>query len=197
MDGDVYKTRRTLLERLHDRNDDSSWKEFVETYRGYIFVVIRRMGIDEASTEDLVQQVLVKLWDKLPEFSYDSKKRFRSYVATVTRNKVNDFVRSIKAEQKRINKTYSDESLKIIEVPEVEVIAQQEWELFIANRALQNIRDSFSGNAIEVFERMLDGENPEEIAQSLNIKKNSVHQLNKRVKEKMIEEIKRLKFELE
>lgn len=197
MDGDVYKTRRTLLERLHDRNDDSSWKEFVETYRGYIFVVIRRMGIDEASTEDLVQQVLVKLWDKLPEFSYDSKKRFRSYVATVTRNKVNDFVRSLKAEQKRIDKTCSDESLKIIEVPEVEVIAQQEWELFIANRALQNIRDSFSGNAIEVFERMLDGENPEEIAQSLDIKKNSVHQLNKRVKEKMIEEIKRLKFELE
>ena len=114
MDGDVYKTRRTLLERLHDRNDDSSWKEFVETYRGYIFVVIRRMGIDEASTEDLVQQVLVKLWDKLPEFSYDSKKRFRSYVATVTRNKVNDFVRSLKAEQKRIDKTCSDESLKII-----------------------------------------------------------------------------------
>ena len=197
MDGDVYKTRRTLLERLHDKNDDSSWKEFVETYRGYIFVVIRRMGIDDASTEDLVQQVLVKLWDKLPEFSYDSKRRFRSYVATITRNKVNDFVRSLRAEQKRIDKKYSDDSLQVIEVPEVEVIAQQEWELFIANRALQNIRESFSGNAIEVFERMLNGEDPEEIAATLEIKKNSVHQLNKRVKEKMIEEIKRLKFELE
>ena len=197
MDGDFYKTRRTLLERLHDRNDDSSWKEFVETYRGYIFVVIRRMGIDETSAEDLVQQVLVKLWDKLPEFSYDSKRRFRSYVATITRNKVNDFVRSLRAEQNRIDKKYSDDSLKVIEVPEVEVIAQQEWELFIANRALQNIRESFSGNAIEVFERMLNGEDPEEIAATLEIKKNSVHQLNKRVKEKMIEEIKRLKFELE
>ena len=72
MDG--YRTRQTLLERLRDRYDDSSWQEFIDTYRGYIFVVVRRMNINEADAEDLVQQVLLKLWEELPDFAYDSKK---------------------------------------------------------------------------------------------------------------------------
>ena len=200
MDSDVYKTRQTLLKRLHDKYDNDSWKEFVDTYRNYIYVVIRRMGIDEADAEDIVQQVLMKLWEKLPEFCYDDKKRFRSFVAAITRNKVNDFIRSRKAESARLDKKLQESieaGLNNINLPQVEVIAQREWELFITNMAMKNIRSSFKGNAVEVFEKMLAGMPVDEIAARLDIKINTVHQLNKRVRDRMIEEIQRLKLELE
>ena len=197
---DSYRTRQTLLERLRDRYDDSSWEEFIDTYRGYIFVVIRRMNIDEADAEDLVQQVLLKLWEKLPDFSYDSKKRFRSFLATVTRNKVNDFIRSRMAEISRMEKKAGEsaiDSLQNINVPDIEAIINKEWELFVSNLALKKIRETSSAESVENFERVMNGEDAAVIAAEKNINKNTVHQNVKRIKDKMIVEINRLRFELE
>ena len=197
---DNYKTRQTLLERLNDRYDDTSWQEFVETYRSYIFIVIRRMNINESDAEDLVQQVLLKLWEKLPDFAYDSKKRFRSFVATVARNKVNDFIRSRMAEAARLEKKAQEEetdSLNKINVPDIDIIVQKEWELFISNLALQNLRKVTQEDSIQTFERIMKGEDAQVIAEERDVNKNSIHQSFRRVKDKMIEEIKRLKTELE
>ena len=196
----IYRTRQTLLERLRDRYDDSSWQEFIDTYRGYIFVVIRRMNIDEADAEDLVQQVLIKMWEKLPDFAYDSKKRFRSFLATVTRNKVNDFIRSRMAELSRMEKMAGEseiDSLQNINVPDIEVIINKEWELFVSNLALKKIRETSSAESVENFERIMNGEDAAAIAAEKNINKNTVHQNVKRIKDKMIVEINRLRYELE
>ena len=51
------------------------------------------MGLSPEDSEDLRQAVLLKLWKKLPDFEYDDSRRFRSWLATVTRNTVVDYVR--------------------------------------------------------------------------------------------------------
>lgn len=198
--GGTYQTRVSLLERLHDRHDESAWQEFVLNYKPYIHVVIHRMGVNSSEIDDLVQGVLVKLWDKLPDFVYDNQGRFRSYVAMITKNHVLDFIRSKKAEIARYDKKKQEimnDDLKQIQVPEVDEIVEKEWELFIANLALNNIRGSFKNQAIEVFEHLLAGQSAQEIADKFDLKKNTVHQMGLRVKKKMIEEIIRLKDEME
>lgn len=200
MKSDTYQTRVSLLEKLHDRNDEGAWHEFVLNYRPYIHVVIYRMGVSSNDVDDLVQGVLMKLWDKLPDFIYDKTSRFRSYVATITKNHVLDYIRSRKAELQRYDKKKQElmhNDLLQIQVPEVDEIVEREWELFIANLALNNIRDSFKAEAIIVFEKLLNGEKAQEIADELGLKKNTVHQMGLRVKNKMIAEIIHLKTQME
>ena len=200
LSGGDYQTRVSLLAKLHDRYDESAWQEFILNYKPYIYVVIHRMGVNTNDTDDLVQGVLLKLWDKLPSFVYDNQGRFRSYVAMITKNHVLDFIRSRKAEIARYDKKKQEimhDDLKQIQVPEVDEIVEKEWELFIANLALNNIRESFKKQAIEVFEQLLAGKSAQEIANEFNLKKNTVHQMGLRVKKKMIEEIIKLKEEME
>jgi DNA-directed RNA polymerase specialized sigma24 family protein len=118
----------------------------------------------------------------------------------ITKNHVLDFIRSKKAELARYDKKKQEimnDDLKQIQVPEIDEIVEKEWELFIANLALSNIRDSFKNQAIEVFELLLSGKSAQEISEMLDLKKNTVHQMGLRVKKKMIEEIIRLKDEME
>jgi len=196
---DDYKTSLTLLGRLNDRYDSSAWEDFVETYRKYIFVIIVKMGVKTLDAEDLTQQVLLKLWEKLPEFCYESNKRFRSYVATVTKNKVNDFYRCLNIEHRHMNQLSAAlrENEVKLDASELDDLVEKEWELFILNRALDRVEPDFSGQAMNAFKLSLEGLDSAQIAERLNLKPDSVTKLNRRVKSKMIEQIKQLKIELE
>ncbi len=192
------KTRLTLIERLRNQYDDSAWDDFSNTYKDYIYVVIIRMGFNPQDSEDLHQQVLLKLWNTLPDFSYDKNKRFRSWIARVTVNLCKDFIRSRSAKKNTLAegddlKDYYDS----VRLPEVEEIAQKEWELFITNKALQNIRSQFTGPSVDIFCEFMDGKDAADIAERHNIGKNSAYQMKARVREKLITEISRLKVDLD
>jgi len=197
---DNYRTRLSLLERLHDRYDEVAWQEFILNYKPYIHIVIYRMGVSTSDIDDLVQGVLMKLWDKLPDFVYDREGRFRGYVAMITKNHVIDFIRTKKAELARYDKKKQElehDHLKQIQVPEIEDIVEREWELYVSNLALSNIRNSFKQQSIDVFEKLMGGNSAQEISEELDIKLNTVHQMGLRVKKKMIEEIIKIKKEME
>ena len=196
MDKDIYKTRQTLLDRLSNKYDEKSWHEFIETYKSYICVIIARMGISEADTEDLAQQVLLKLWKKLPEFEYNRDKRFRNYLATTARNTVSDFIRKIKSEQARIE-NLSETSTVNISLPDIDKLINEEWENFIANLALENIRKHFDSKSIDLFLKILEGHSTSDLADNSGLKVNSIQKTVRRVREKLKEEIIHLKYNLE
>ncbi|MCM8527147.1 MAG: RNA polymerase sigma factor, partial [Lentisphaeraceae bacterium] len=170
MDQDKYKTRQTLLERLSNKYDENSWNEFIGTYKAYICVVIMRMGINESDTEDLAQQVMLKLWKKLPGFNYNRNKRFRNYLASTARNTVNDFIRKINAEKARLEKAdINTDEEEYVSLPDINTLINEEWESFIANLALDNIRSHFEAASIDIFLQILDGRDPQELADNLGL----------------------------
>ena len=95
-DKEQCNTRETLLQRIRNRHDEESWEDFVYYYRQYIYIICRGMGVNHHDSEELVQKVMMKAWDKLPEFEYDKKKRFRGWLCMVTGNTVKDFFSLIK-----------------------------------------------------------------------------------------------------
>ena len=196
MNNDINKTRQTLLEKLRNKYDEKSWNEFVKTYKSYICIIIKRMGINEADTEDLSQQVMLKLWKKIPEFEYRRDKRFRHYIATTTRNTVHDFIRKSCSEKARIDSS-SISSDKVSSLPDIDCLIKEEWESFIANLALDNIRKNFEISSIDLFLQILDGKTPQALASELDLKVNSVQRTFKRIKDKLKEEISRLKVDLD
>lgn len=197
---DQYKTRATLIQRVQNQHDEKSWEEFVRVYRRYIYAIIRSMNISEHDTEDILQQVLINLWNSLPKMDYEKINRFRSWLSTVTKNCVTDFIRKRTRDANRLEKASKDDTLTYlatIRLPEIDAIAEREWEIHLTNMALDNIEPLFSGKAVAAFRLTLQGKSVEQIAAELDLKENSVYRLKNRVKDRLIQEIMQLRSELE
>ena len=76
-------------------------------------------------------------------------------------------------------------------------MAEQEWQTYITNLAWKNVSPDFTEKVKIAFERSLQGDDAEIIAADLGLTKNAIYVYKKRVKEKLIEEIRRLKDDLE
>lgn len=193
---DEYVTRQTLLMRARNRNDHDAWSEFVEVYQHFIFHVLNRMNVSENDFKDLVQEVLVRLWEKFGSYEPE-KARFRSWLSFVIRNIV---LNSIKKNSIRTEKMsqFADESDKYVtHQSDVEKMIEREWKLHISNLAMTTIKELFSGKAVEVFELSLQGFASDEISKRLNIARSSVKVLKSRVKSRYMAEVHRLINELE
>lgn len=189
-------TRQTLIQKICNQYDDEAWEDFVSLYKSYIYIVIRKMNIPHDQVADLLQDILLKLWNRLPEFKYEPKKsKFRTWLNRITKNHVLNFIRN---ESNRQNK-HDQAGLNMPKVSENEIdkIMTSEWQNFIANKAMEHVKKAFSGKAIEVFERSLKGEDISQISLVLEIEESSVYKLRSRVKETLKQEIMQLKHDLE
>lgn len=195
-----WNTRQTLLEKIRDKHDDESWEDFVYYYRQYIYVVVRSMNLYHHDAEEIVQLVLLKVWEKLPDFQYDREKgRFRGWLCRVTGNITKNYLRSRKSQINRVEKFKQQEEihyLNSVSLPEIEDIASREWENYIANIAWKNIENNFKDHVKECFLLMSDDVPVADIAVKLGISESSVYVYKKRVLDRLFAEINRLERDL-
>jgi len=195
MNDDKYVTRKTLLMRAKNRNDQDAWEEFVEVYRRFIYHVLNRMNVNENDFDDMVQEVLIRLWEKLG--SYDPEKaRFRSWLSFVIRNIVINSFRKKNLHVEKLEQ-FSDSLSTKSSKSEVEKMIEREWKMHVSNMALATIKELFSGKAVQVFEMSLQGLDNAQISVQLGIGQNSVKVLKSRVKSRYMAEVQRLITEFE
>ena len=186
---DNWITRKTLLLRAVDSNDNSTWSEFVDYYGRFIYHIILKMGVNSSNADDLAQQILLQLWRKLE--TYDSTKgRFRPWLSTVIRNAAN---KHLSQEATRVRRRNEQAQTLIHETPsELDKMIENEWENHLTQQALTGVRKVFSGKAIDVFLMSLEGISQQDIALKLDIALASVKVLKARVKACFVSEMKRL-----
>jgi RNA polymerase sigma-70 factor, ECF subfamily len=80
-------TSVSLLERLRQPGAHEAWARFVHLYTPLLYYWARRLGLREEDAADLVQDVFTVLVRKLPEFTYDRDRSFRSWLHAVFLNK--------------------------------------------------------------------------------------------------------------
>jgi RNA polymerase sigma factor (sigma-70 family) len=86
-------TRITLLGRLRrDPSNQAAWGEFVEHYGAKIYGWCRKWNLQEADAQDVTQNVLLKLAQKLREFTYDPSRSFRAWLKTLTHHAWSDYL---------------------------------------------------------------------------------------------------------
>src|SRR5262249_34560722 len=87
------RTSVTLLGRLRETPDDAAaWEAFVARYGPKIYEWCRYWRLQEADAEDVTQNVLLRLAQKLRTFSYDAKGSFRGWLRTLTQHALSDFL---------------------------------------------------------------------------------------------------------
>ena len=198
---DPWKTRYTLLERLRDKYDSSSWEDFTLHYKPYIYKVIRRMNISHDFAEDFSQNILLKLWDKLPETKIDPEKgTFRSWLTRVIKNEIINFMTKEKRREGKLTdenaeqlKPYLDGSKNA----EIDRLAEEEWIAYISEKAWEQIENLFEDVTKQCFILSSQGVSATEIAKQLDITEAIVYVYKGRVKNKLKQEIRRLHVELQ
>ena len=84
---------RNLVQRCIEGNQDA-WKELVARYQRLIFSIALRICRDSEVSADIMQQVCLELYQRLDEVR--NLASLPGWVATVTRRKSYDYLRSLK-----------------------------------------------------------------------------------------------------
>src|SRR5262245_39273485 len=88
-------TRLTLLNRLRqDPSDQAGWDVFVERYGRHIYRWCRQWKLQDADAEDVTQDILLKLAQKVRAFTYDPSRSFRGWLKTLAHHAWRDFINS-------------------------------------------------------------------------------------------------------
>lgn len=192
-----HRTRVTLLNKVKNRQDDVSWEEFAHYYHHYLYIICRRMHLGHHDSEDIVQQVLLKLWDKLPDFEYNERCRFRGWLCTVTGNAVKDFFRKQNNRSRTQEQLSEDEgTFERCSSPDIEEIAEREWKNYVTTLAFQKVKEQLSAKAVDVFTALRQGRSREDVAREYNLTPDSVSVYKGRVVSALCAQIRALEEEL-
>src|SRR5438046_1766960 len=63
---EIIATRSSLIKRLKNWDDRASWKDFFDTYWKLIYGVARAAGLNDAEAQDVVQETIICVAQKMP-----------------------------------------------------------------------------------------------------------------------------------
>src|SRR5215510_6020274 len=88
---DLIPTRKSLLNRLKDWEDQESWQDFFDTYWKLIYGVAAKAGLSDDEAQEVVQETIIRVARKMPNFKYDpAVGSFKSWLLHTTDWCIND-----------------------------------------------------------------------------------------------------------
>lgn len=190
-----WETRRSLLGRARDPNDETAWQEFAAYYRSFIQLVLHKMNVDANDLDDLQQEILLRLWKVLGRYDQE-RAAFRTWLSRIIQGKVADHFRK----RGRLTKqqiAIQEEPGETEALPDLEAIIEAEWKQHLVKLALTRVSEHFSPRGMTAFTMSMKGSSSAQIAAELNIKPNSANKLKNRVRLRVVQEIEYLREELE
>src|SRR6266478_8450753 len=88
---EFLRTRRSLLSRLKNWDDQESWRDFFNTYWKLIYGAAIKAGLTHAEAEEAVQETVITVTKKIKDLKYDpALGSFKDWLLNTTRWKIND-----------------------------------------------------------------------------------------------------------
>lgn len=171
-------TRATLLERLKDCEDQASWQEFYDLYRDLIYSFALKAGLTASEADDVVQETVIGVARKLPEFRYDPARcSFKTWMMNQTVWRIKDQFRKRPPEGRRPEAQAEDNARtatveRIADCSEEKLAAlwEKDWQQAVLGAALQRVKRSANLKDCQIFDlHVLRGIEPRQVAQSLGV----------------------------
>jgi RNA polymerase sigma-70 factor (ECF subfamily) len=184
---DAMETHASLLERLRQPAQEQAWARFVELYTPLLFHWARHLGLQEPDAADLVQDVLTSLLQKLPEFTYDRDKSFRSWLRTVTFNRWRD---NCKQRARQPLAGHADTLAAVPGPDQADAFWDEEYCRHLVGRALAVMRAEFQESTWRAcWEFVTAGKPAAQVARELGITENAVYLAKGRVLRRLRDEL--------
>jgi RNA polymerase sigma-70 factor (ECF subfamily) len=169
---------------------DQAWAVFQARYRGVILGWCLRRGLSPDGAEDLTQDVLLKLFEQLPQYNHDpSRGRFRAWLKAVVNNALTDYWRRQRRRPERggVGGTSFLERLRDLASPEPagELSgAIEDHARTTAAEVLDRVRARVKETTWQAFyQTMVERRPAAEVAAGLNLSVASVYKASYRVKQ--------------
>lgn len=194
-------TRTSLLKRLKDHDNATSWEEFCDSYGRVIHAVALKSGLAPADAEDVTQETVAAVARRIGGFDYDPKKgSFKSWVLTVARSRIVDCIRRRQRERRFEPPDPQDGSettflarLPDEDLPRFEDICDTEWRQGLYEAAKERVRERISPQQYQAFDLYVIREwPPEKVAATLELSMNQVYLAKHRVSEAIRAEVNQL-----
>jgi RNA polymerase sigma-70 factor (ECF subfamily) len=189
-------TRRSLVLRLRNLDDETAWTEFVEIYEPLVYRLARRKGLQEADARDVCQDVFravagaIERWDPDP-----AKGKFRSWLFRIARNLVVNFL----SRQGRLVRGSGRTSVQeLLEAqPAADAAAQAEFAAEFRQRAFrwaaQRVKNEFTEATWQAFWRTgVQNEPVAGVAGALGMSPGAVYIARSRVLARLRERVQQL-----
>jgi len=200
-------TRVSLLARLKNADDHSSWTEFYQLYHGLIFSVARRAGLNELEAGEVVQDTLISVARKMPGFTYDPRKdSFKGWLLTVTRWRIRDrfakrapgvgqlSAHSSLTPDEKDSGTATIDRIPDPAGPELAGIWDEEWDAQLLKAALARIKRQVQPQHYQIYHLLVVMEQPaREVARTLDVSIPQVYLAKHRVGNLLKKEVRNLR----
>lgn len=199
----LLPTRRSLLDRLRDWEDQASWRDFFNIYWKFIYSVAVRSGLSDQEAEDVVQETVLSVAKKMPEFVYDPARcSFKGWLMHVTRLRIIDQLRRRQPafQQSPAGDGDSRRTATVERVPDATAGAQQdaawddEWERNLVDAALERVKLRVKPEHYQIFYlSAVKGLGTLEVARMLQVNVGQVYLVRHRLAKEVKREVGRLK----
>jgi RNA polymerase sigma-70 factor (ECF subfamily) len=201
-DDELIPTRASLLQRLKNWQDQSSWRVFFDTYWKLIYGVARKAGLSDAEAQDAVQETMASVAKHLPAFEYDPAiGSFKAWLLNMTRWRIADQVRKRRPLEAQPNNTStSTATIEKVADPaslDLDAVWEQEWEKNLLDAALAKVKARVEPLTYQVFDFYVNKEWPaEKVAGAFSISVDQVYLAKHRITEMLKAEARRLEKEM-
>ena len=155
---DPIPTRYSLLSRLHDWDDQESWRQFFDTYWRLIYHIARQAGLSEAEAQDVVQETVMCVAKDIAKFRRRPELgSFKGWLRNIIRWRVADQFRLRGARHQPGIETETVETTTTpAELPQSdspwEAIWEQEWHQNLLTAAMSQVKAEIKAEHFQVFD---------------------------------------------
>ncbi len=199
-------TRKSLLTRLKNWDDQEGWREFFETYWRLIYSVALKAGFTDAEAQDIVQDTIVVVARKMRNFKYDpSIGSFKAWLLLNTRSRIAERLRKkrLPIAEKFPQRDATARTATVERVPDpagqdLDSVWEAEWKKNLLEQALAAVKQQVAPKQFQIFDLYVLQETPiEAITRALGVSANQVYLAKHRVSEVLDDELKKAERRLE
>ncbi len=198
---ELIPTRATLIQRLKDWQDQSSWQDFFDTYWKLIYGVALKGGLTAAEAQDVVQETMISVAKHMPTFEYDPAiGSFKTWLLNMTRWRITDqlrkrgsFAAAHPAGEDTATGTRTVDKVVDPVSRDLDALWDAEWEKNLLDAALAKVKRQLDPQKYQIFDLYVNKEwAPEKVAAAFGISVDQVYLVKHRTTELIKEEVRRL-----
>jgi RNA polymerase sigma factor (sigma-70 family) len=196
----LLATRRSLVDRLGNWDDQSRWQEFFETYWKLIYSVARKAGLSDAEAQDVVQETVITVAKKIDKLRYDPAiGSFKGWLLNIARWRIADQFRKRGPLPHQSNRSADDSRTVTIEriadsnAANLDELWEHEWQENLLAAAMTRLKKKVAPRHFQIFDCSVRKEWPaQKIAATFGISAGQVYLVRHRVAALLKKEIKAL-----
>ena len=205
MTDNELKTRASLIERLRDRDDRDSWREFFDRYWKLVYGLAIKSGLTAEEAEEVVQETMVAISRNLDDYEYKPQEcSFKSWIFKMTKWRIIDqirkrppaFIKSARSNSEP-DRTPTEERVADEATPPLDRIWEDEWQKNLVDMALTRVKQKVSIKTFQIFDLyVLKAWPVREVKKLLHVSAPHIYVAKHRVTTLIQAEVRRLEKEL-